>query len=192
METVPKHASRDAHFFWVLFKTTFLISAFTVGGGYVIIPLLKGKFVDEYHWITDKDALDMVAIAQSMPGVVAANCSIILGYRMAGMLGTITALVATVLPCLITLTIISYCYDFFIQNAYIKMILKGMQCGATALIVNVGISLLVKQCKKKLILPLLIIAATFIGSVWMQWNIMELILVDGVIGFLFMRAVKYN
>ena len=59
-------------------------------------------------------------------------------------------------------------------------------------IVNVGINLLVKQCKKKLILPLLIIAATFIGSVWMQWNIMELILVDGVIGFLFMRAVKYN
>ena len=111
---------------------------------------------------------------------------------MAGILGTITALVATVLPCLITLTIISYCYDFFIQNEYIKMILKGMQCGATALIVNVGINLLVKQCKKKLILPLLIIAVTFIGSVWMQWNIMELVLADGVIGFLFMRAVKYN
>ena len=183
---------RDAHFFWTLFKTTFIISAFTVGGGFVIIPLLKGKFVDEYHWINDKDALDMVAIAQSMPGVVAVNSAIILGYRMAGILGTLVALVATVLPCLITLSIISYCYDFFIQNAYIRMVLKGMQCGATALIVNVGIDLLVKQCKKKLVLPLLIIAATFIGSIWFQLNIMALIIVDGIIGLLFMRAAEYN
>lgn len=70
-----------------LFKSTFLISAFTVGGGFVIIPLLKGKYVDEYHWISDKDTLDMVAIAQSMPGVVAVNSAVILGYRMAGILG---------------------------------------------------------------------------------------------------------
>lgn len=192
METNIMNKPRDAHFFWILFKTTFIISAFTVGGGFVIIPLLKGKFVDEYHWINDKDALDMVAIAQSMPGVVAVNSAIILGYRMAGILGTLVALVATVLPCLITLSIISYCYDFFIQNAYIRMVLKGMQCGATALIVNVGIDLLVKQCKKKLVLPLLIIAATFIGSIWFQLNIMALIIVDGIIGLLFMRAAKYN
>lgn len=192
METNIMNKPRDAHFFWTLFKTTFIISAFTVGGGFVIIPLLKGKFVDEYHWINDKDALDMVAIAQSMPGVVAVNSAIILGYRMAGILGTLVALVATVLPCLITLSIISYCYDFFIQNAYIRMVLKGMQCGATALIVNVGIDLLVKQCKKKLVLPLLIIAATFIGSIWFQLNIMALVIVDGIIGLLFMRAVKYN
>ncbi len=192
METNIMNKPRDAHFFWTLFKTTFIISAFTVGGGFVIIPLLKGKFVDEYHWINDKDALDMVAIAQSMPGVVAVNSAIILGYRMAGILGTLVALVATVLPCLITLSIISYCYDFFIQNAYIRMALKGMQCGATALIVNVGIDLLVKQCKKKLVLPLLIIAATFIGNIWFQLNIMALVIVDGMIGLLFMRAVKYN
>lgn len=70
---------RDAHFYWTLFKSTFLISAFTVGGGFVIIPLLKGKYVDEYHWISDKDTLDMVAIAQSMPGVVAVNSAVILG-----------------------------------------------------------------------------------------------------------------
>ena len=192
METNIMNKPRDAHFFWTLFKTTFIISAFTVGGGFVIIPLLKGKFVDEYHWINDKDALDMVAIAQSMPGVVAVNSAIILGYRMAGILGTLVALVATVLPCLITLSIISYCYDFFIQNTYIRMVLKGMQCGATALIVNVGIDLLVKQCKKKLVLPLLIIAATFIGNIWFQLNIMALVIVDGIIGLLFMRAVKYN
>lgn len=191
-EFVFEHPQRDAHFFWILFKSTFIISAFTVGGGYVIIPLLKAKYVDEYHWITDKDTLDMVAIAQAMPGVVACNSAIILGYRMAGILGTLTALLATVLPPLITLSIIAYCYDFFIQSTIIKMILRGMQCGATALIVNVGIDMLVKQCKRKQLLPALIIIATFIGSVVFDLNIMYLILIDGIIGLFFMRAAKYN
>lgn len=191
-ETTLVTPKRDAHFFWTLFKSTFIISAFTVGGGFVIIPLLKAKYVDEYHWISDKDTLDMVAIAQSMPGVIAVNSSVILGYRMAGVLGTIVALVATVLPCLITLTIISYCYDFFIQNEYIKMILRGMQCGATALIVNVGIDLVIKQCKKKLLLPLAIIVATFIANLCFDVNIMALIIIDGIIGFAFMRAAKYD
>lgn len=195
-KAAPQHdlvmPKRDAHFFWTLFKSTFIISAFTVGGGFVIIPLLKAKYVDEYHWINDKDTLDMVAIAQSMPGVIAVNSAVILGYRMAGVLGTIVALVATVLPCLITLTIISYCYDFFIQNAYIKMILRGMQCGATALIVNVGIDLLLKQGKKKLLLPLAIIVATFIANLVFDVNIMALIIIDGIIGFLFMRDRKYD
>ena len=107
-------------------------------------------------------------------------------------LGTLVALVATVLPCLITLSIISYCYDFFIQNLYIKMILRAMQCGATALIVNVGIDLLVKQGKKKLILPMLIIIGTFIANLFFDTNIMVLILIDGIIGLLFMRAAQYN
>jgi hypothetical protein len=82
-ETVTKPPHRDGHFFWTLFKSTFIISAFTVGGGFVIIPLLKAKYVDEYHWISDKETLDMVAIAQSMPGVIAVNSAVILGYRMA-------------------------------------------------------------------------------------------------------------
>lgn len=191
-ETKLVTPKRDAHFYWTLFKSTFIISAFTVGGGFVIIPLLKAKYVDEYHWISDKDTLDMVAIAQSMPGVIAVNSAVILGYRMAGIPGTLVALVATVLPCLITLTIISYCYDFFIQNEYIKMILRGMQCGATALIVNVGIDLVIKQCKKKLLLPLLIIVATFIANLCFDVNIMVLIIIDGIIGFAFMRAAKYD
>ena len=172
---------RDAHFYWTLFKATFLVSAFTVGGGFIIIPLLKAKYVDEYHWINDKDALDMVAVAQSMPGVIAANCAIILGYRMAGVLGT-----------LITLSIVSYCYDYFVQSEIVRMILRGMQCGATALIVNVAIDLLVKQVKKKLVLPMLIIVGTFVGSIVFDINIMELIVIDGIIGFMCMRAAKYN
>lgn len=191
-ETITKAPHRDVHFFWTLFKSTFIISAFTVGGGFVIIPLLKAKYVDEYHWISDKETLDMVAIAQSMPGVIAVNSAVILGYRMAGVLGTLVALIATVLPPLITLSIISICYDVFIQSAVVRMILRGMQCGATALIVDVGINLLVKQIQKKLALPIAIIAATFIGTVVFDLNMMYLIILDGLIGFLVLRDHKYD
>lgn len=192
MEPSMMDKPRDAHFYWTLFKSTFLISAFTIGGGFIIIPLLKAKYVDEYHWINDKDALDMVAVAQSMPGVIAANSAIILGYRMAGVLGTVVALAATVLPPLITLSIVSYCYDYVVQSEIIRMILRGMQCGATALILNVAIDLLVKQVKKKLVLPLLIIVGTFIANIIFDINIMELIIIDGIIGFICMRNAKYN
>ena len=185
-------ARRGTHFYWELFKSTFLISAFTVGGGFVIIPLLKAKYVDEYGWMDDKETLDLVAIAQSMPGVVAVNASIILGYRMAGIRGTLTALLATTLPPLITLSAICYCYDLFASNPYIKLLLKGMQCGATALIVNVGIDLLKKQCKKRLLLPIAIVIATFICTLFLDVNIMLLVLIDGIIGLVFMRAGKYN
>ena len=185
-------ARHGTHFYWELFKSTFLISAFTVGGGFIIIPLLKAKYVDEYGWMDDKETLDLVAIAQSMPGVVAVNASIILGYHMAGIRGTLTALLATTLPPLITLSAICYCYDLFASNPYIKLLLKGMQCGATALIVNVGIDLLKKQCKKRLLLPIAIVIATFICNLFLDVNIMLLVLIDGIIGLIFMRARKYN
>ena len=111
---------------------------------------------------------------------------------MAGIAGTLIALVATVLPPLITLTVISYCYDYFVQSHVIRLILRGMQCGATALIVNVGIDLLVKQIKKQLLLPLLIILTTFIGSAFFNFNVMLLVIIDGLIGLLVLRAAKYN
>jgi len=191
-EEMKSVAANCPNFYWKLFQSTFLISAFTVGGGFVIIPLLRAKYVDEYGWLTDKDTLNLVSIAQSMPGVVAVNASIILGYRMAGLAGAITALAATILPPLITLSAISCAYSWFASNLYVRYALKGMQCGATALIVNVAIDLLQKQLKKKLLLPLAIIAGTFIANFFFDVNIMLLVIIDGIIGLLFLRGQKYS
>ncbi len=187
-----ENKNRDAAFYWQLFKSTFWISAFTVGGGFVIIPLLKAKYVDEYKWLDDKETLDMVAIAQSAPGVIATNAAIILGYRMAGLAGTAVAVLATVLPPLITLSAVFYFYDAFAHNPYVRMILKGMQCGATAIIIDVAIKLLLKEWKRKLVLPLAIIAGTFTANYFFDFNIMYIILVDALIGFLVMADKKYD
>ena len=75
--------------YWTLFRTCFLISCCTFGGGMVIISLLQKKFVEELKWISQDEVMDMVAIAQSCPGVMAVNTSIIIGYHMAGVLGAL-------------------------------------------------------------------------------------------------------
>ena len=181
-----------SHFYWVLFKSTFLISAFTVGGGMVIIPLLKKKFVDEYGWINDKDTLDITAIAQSLPGIMAVNASIMLGYKMSGLLGTLVTILATILPPLITITIIAFFYDLFAHNYYVQMLLKGMQCGATAVIIDVGLNLVYKLFKKKLLLPILIALGTFVASLCFKVNPMYCVLVDAIIGLMLLRDPKYN
>ena len=175
-----------------LFISTFLISAFTVGGGFVLIPLMKAKFVDEYGWLKENEALDLVSIAQSAPGVMACNSSIIMGYRMGGFLGSLTALLATVLPPLITLTIISYFYDAVASNPYVRMFLKGMQCGVTAILIKVVFDLVVKQVKKKLALPLIVMAGTFIAAVVFKINIMQIIAVDAIVGLFLMRDPQYD
>lgn len=189
---MPESTKHGPHFFRALFTSTFLISAFTVGGGFVIIPLLKAKYVDEYGWLDDKETLDLVAIAQSVPGVVAVNASILLGYRMAGWRGALVALAATVFPPLITLSLISVAYDAFAANPYIKLLLKGMQCGATALIVSVAFDLLFKQLKKRLLLPFIILLGTFSANLFFNVNIMLLVLIDGLLGLFFLRDQKYN
>lgn len=182
----------DAKFYWLLFKSTFIVSMFTIGGGYVIIPLLKAKYVDEYHWISDEETLNMVAIAQSTPGIMAVNTAIMLGYRMAGIFGALTGMFATVLPPLIIISIVATAYDFFAQNESVKLILKGMQCGATALLLSVAIDLLKKQIAKKFLLPLAMIVFVFTANIFFGVNIMWLVALGGVLGFFFMRDKKFG
>lgn len=192
--TVPKEtaAAKKSFSYWLLFKSTFVISAFTVGGGFVLIPLMKAKFVDEFHWLSDNEALDLVAIAQSAPGAVAINASIILGIRLGGFKGLAVCLLGTILPPLITLTVVAHFYQAFASNPYVQMILKGMQCGVAAVILDVVIGLVQKQAHKKLILPLLIMAGSFIASYLLDINIMYIILIDALIGLALMQDPIYS
>ena len=96
---------RDLSFYWKLFYATLTLSAFTFGGGYVIVPLMKERFVDDYHWIDEEEMMDLVAISQSSPGPLAINASILVGYRMAGVVGALITILATALPPLEIITI---------------------------------------------------------------------------------------
>ena len=112
------------HIYTKMFASTFTLSMFTFGGGFVIVPLMKKKFVDELHWIDEEEMLDMVAIAQSSPGAIAVNGSIIIGYRLLGVPGALVNIVATVLPPLIILTIISYFYAAFRSSPIVSAVMR--------------------------------------------------------------------
>ena len=86
---------KDFTFYRKLFTSTFYLSAFTFGGGYVIIPLMRKKFVEQFHWIEETEMLDLTAIAQSAPGPIAVNASSLIGYRLAGFAGAMVSTLGT-------------------------------------------------------------------------------------------------
>lgn len=167
-----------------LFWSTFKLSSFTFGGGYVIVPLMKKQFVDKLHWIEEKEMLDFIAIAQSSPGPIAVNASVILGYHLAGIPGALVTVFGTVLPPLILLSIISIGYSAFIGNRLIQSVLRGMGAGVCAVIIDIVIDMSRKIIKRGEIIPITIAVAAFIAVTIFNVNAMFVILTCVFIGLL--------
>lgn len=165
-----------------LFSSSFYLSALTFGGGFVIIPLMKKKFVDDLQWIEEDEMLNIAAIAQSSPGAVAVNSSILLGYRVAGIMGSLVTILGTVLPPLIIISVISFFYNAFRDNIVVNAVLKGMQAGVAAVILDVVLNLGGNVLKEKDILSVLVIIGAFIATYFLKINVMYIILVCGCIG----------
>lgn len=170
------------HIYRKLFTSTFYLSAFTFGGGYVIIPLMKKKFVDDLQWIEEEEMLNLTAIAQSSPGAVAVNAAILLGYRVAGISGALVTILGTILPPFITLSIISIFYTAFRDNTIVNAVLKGMQAGVAAVIADVVMSLGSNVFKQKDIVSVIVMVGAFISTFFFRINVMYIILVCGCIG----------
>ncbi len=170
------------HVYRRLFASTFYLSAFTFGGGYVIIPLMKKKFVDDLQWIEEEEMLNLTAIAQSSPGAVAVNAAILLGYRVAGISGALVTILGTILPPFITLSIISIFYTAFRDNTVVNAVLKGMQAGVAAVIADVVMSLGSNVFKQKDIVSVIVMVGAFISTFFFGINVMYIILACGCIG----------
>lgn len=175
---------QDAKTYIKLFTSTFSLSAFTFGGGYVIVPLMKKQFVDHLHWIEEAEMLDLVALAQSAPGPMAVNASILLGYRVAGFPGAMVTILGTVLPPLIVLSAISLFYAAFKSNPVVSALLKGMQAGVAAVIADVVCDMGGGVLRQKKILPAFIMAGSFAAAFFLNINVVYIILACGLIGAL--------
>ncbi|QAT50969.1 chromate transporter [Caproiciproducens sp. NJN-50] len=165
-----------------LFFSTLYLSTFTFGGGYVIVTLLKNKFVDELHWIDEDEMLDLVAIAQSSPGAIAVNGAIVVGYKLAGFPGILCSILGAILPPLIILTVISYCYAAFKANFVIQALLKGMRAGVGAVIVSVVYDMGSNVVRQKDPLLLAVMAAAFIANYFFGVNVIYIILLVAALG----------
>lgn len=175
---------RDGKLYWTLFSSTLRLSASTFGGGFVIVPLMREKFVDQLHWIEEQEMLDLIAIAQSTPGAIAVNASILVGYHVAGVLGAALAVLGTVLPPLIIISVVSLFYSAVRDNAAVNAAMTGMLAGVAAVICNVVVTMAGDIVRKKRLLPVLIMVLAFVASRYLHVNIALIILACAAVGIL--------
>lgn len=153
---------RDYSKLWALFKSMFVLSACTFGGGFVIVSLMKKRYVEELKWLEEDEMLDVTAITQSSPGPLPVNASVIIGYRIAGVWGSLTAILGTILPPMIIISMISLFYEQFRTNPHIATALQVMRAGVAAVIFDVVLNLAgnVLKTKRTMYIAIMIIAFT--------------------------------
>ena len=169
---------------WKIFISTLYLSAFTFGGGYVIVSLMKKKFVDEYHWIEENEMLDLVAIAQSAPGAIAVNGAIVVGYKLAGIAGVMVAILGTVIPPFLILSVLSVFYQAFQSNYVVSQMLEGMQAGVGAVIASVTYEMGCGIVKKKDNVATIVMIAAFIAACVLGINVIYIVIASGIFGII--------
>lgn len=167
---------------WILFKSMFLLSACTFGGGFVIVSLIKKKFVEELKWLEEDEMLDITAITQSSPGPLPVNASVIIGYRMQGILGSLAAVLGTILPPMFVISLICVFYTEFRQNLYIAAALQVMRAGVAAVILDVTWNLAKNVWNSHSVFYTSLMALSFCGAYFFGVSAMIIILICLVIG----------
>ena len=165
-----------------LFLSMLVISACTFGGGFVIVTFMKRRFVDELKWIDEKEMLDMTALSQSAPGPIAVNAAIQVGWRAAGFAGMIAAVLGTVIPPVVILSVISLFYQRFSSSRAVALTLRGMACGVAAVILDVSVTLGRNVLKTGNTVRIFTAAAAFIAVFVFRVNVLWIIPAAAVIG----------
>lgn len=162
----------------------FMLSACTFGGGFVIVSLMKKKFVEELKWLEEDEMLDVTAITQSAPGPLPVNASVIIGYKMFGLTGSLVAVLGTILPPMIIISLISLCYDQFRTNYYIAIALQVMRAGVAAVIADVVINLAANVIKTRRALYIIMMCVAFTCTCFLGVSAMTVIFCCLAIGLL--------
>lgn len=181
-EVMPTETLPGKKILLKLFISTLYISAFTFGGGFVIITFMKSRFVDDLHWIGEEEMLDLAALAQSSPGAIAVNAAILVGWRTAGFLGMLTAVLGTIIPPLVILTVISFFYAAFAENIWVAVALRGMQAGVAAVILDVVYGLGGNVVKQRRPVYLIEMGIAFLAAFVFKVNVIYIILAAIVFG----------
>ena len=167
---------------WTLFTSMLTISSFTFGGGFVIVTLMKRRFVDELGWMDEDEMLDIAAMAQSTPGAIAVNAAVLTGTRIGGTIGMFVAVLGTVIPPFVLLSVLSLCYEAFRQLYPVRLALAGMQAGVAAVILDVAWGLGKNVVRKKDRVDLVLMALVFIAQWFTNLNTAVIILSAAAVG----------
>lgn len=171
--------------YWELFSCFAKIGAFTLGGGYAMIPVIKKEVVEKRKWIGLEEFMDIIAISQSAPGLLAVNISIFLGYKLRGNKGSVVATIGSCLPSFIIILLIAMFFAGFRDNTVVIKIFKGIRPVVVALIA-VPVVDMIRQSKLN-IMRALLAAATAVLIVFLKVSPIYILLVVGI----FFAAGRY-
>ena len=172
-----------------MFVIFFKIGVLTIGGGLAMIPVIKEEFVDKNKWVSEEDITDIFAISQSLPGVIAINSSVYIGYKLEGILGAVISCIGVVLPSLIIIFAISVFFTPEIaNNPYLLKAFKGINAGITALILSAAISM----AKKTIIdvFGIIVAVISFILVFFLKIDIVYVVLLSVIMGFGYYKIKK--
>lgn len=176
-----------------LFLVFLKIGLFTFGGGYAMIPLIQREITEKKKWISDKDILDIVSIAESTPGPIAINSATFVGYKIAGVPGAFLATLGVVLPSFVIILAVSFVLAKFQTFKTVQYAFNGIRAGVLALIIK-ALASMYKQCPKSAI-SYIIAAAAFVAVAFLSCNVLIVIASCAVVGLaysLIMTRIKKN
>ncbi|HEX7712602.1 MAG TPA: chromate transporter [Bacillota bacterium] len=170
---------------WELFWAFLKIGSFTFGGGLAMLPLIHKEVVDNRKWLADKEMVDILAISQSVPGVIAINSAIFVGHRVKGVSGAVAAAIGVTLPAFLSIILILLVLTNLRQNPYVDKAFAGIRAASAALILLSGIKLGQSILKERsgygiAIVSFIAIAVLNISAVWA-------IIFGGMAGFILYR-----
>ncbi len=168
--------------YFKLFSTTLTLSAFTFGGGYVIVPLMKEKVVEREKWLNEDEMLDLITLAQSSPGPIAVNSSYLVGYKIAGIGGALATVIGTMIPPIVIITLVALFYDAIRQNDYAGTVLLAMQAAIAAVIFSVVIDMGKRVVKTGSLLWTAMMILSFIAVFFFGVNLIYVLILSAIIG----------
>lgn len=170
-------------YLWLI-RINLIISTFTFGGGYVVVPMIRKYYVGRFF--TEADLVEMAAVAQSSPGAIAINLCVLAGKKAAGWAGFVITLVCGILPPLVIIGVIAQFYQAFAANPTVNAVLTGMQAAVAALILEVVVDMVTAIRSQRSLLLLIIVTGSFILNAFFQVNV-ALILVFSCLLVVFNR-----
>ena len=167
---------------WAIFVHTLTLSAFTIGGGYVMIPMMKERFVEKLGWISGDDLAELTALGQSAPGAMVVNACAMMGYKLLGFRGAVCAVVGTALPPLVILSIVCTFYELIRDNRFVSAAFRGMRAGVAAVIADTVVTMAAPYMKKTELLSICIMVLAFAAAFFFDINVAFIIISCGALG----------
>ena len=171
------------HLYLTLFLRSLALSASTIGGGFVIISVMRRIYVVKLGWLTEEDMLDITTLAQSCPGAAAVNASILAGYRLGGLPGAALSVIGTVLPPLVIMSASAAVYSGMSENQTVGKLMTGMQAGVAAVLLDTAL-VLTKKALAGGFMRIVIFALALFLAVFTGVSSVYVILGAGLIGVL--------